>query len=429
MNYAEWYYGPQNRFLGSLQGEFKRDNIFFTNMTATLAFQKIDEDRITRKFRVPEKLHQEEDVYVYSANFDFLKLLSGGRLYYGLEYMQNHLNSSAWYEDINSGATRLAMSRYPGGRNLTHSMSAYGNYKLGLGDRSILNAGLRYHYGILQSSFDDSNLPIGDINIHDGALTGSISLVYNPENTWQYSLILATGFRNPNIDDYGKVRAKDGFITVPNEDLGSEYTYNAELRTSKTFPGYISFSGTVFYTYLTDAIVRTDYSLNGSDSLLYDGDYYRIITNSNASLATIGGISLNMDSEMDGNLSFRGTVNFLRGRDITNDSPLGHIPPVFGRITVDYLWRKLATEGSFVYSGKKYWSDLSPFGEDNEEEALEGEGYPSWYTLNMKSAYKINDRFEVQLAIENLLDKFYKPFASGVAAPGRNVIITFRANI
>ena len=429
MDYAEWYYGPQTRFLGAVQGFFKQDNRFFTNMTATLAFQKLDEDRITRKFRVPERLCQEEDVFVYSTNIDFLKLIKESRLFYGLEYANNNVISSARYENISTGAIQEAMSRYPGGGNHTHSMSVYGNYKMGLGDRSVLETGLRYHYGILRSSFDDINLPFEDISIQSGSLTGSVSLIYNPENTWQYNLILSTGFRNPNVDDYGKVRAKDEFITIPNKDLGSEYTYNAEIRTSKTFPGYVSFSGTFFFTYLTNAIVRTDHTFNGSDSLLYDGDYYRIITNSNASLATIKGVSMNVNSEMEGNLSFRGTINFLRGNDVTNNCPLGHIPPVFGRISLDYIFRKLTADGSFIYSGKKYWSDLSPFGEDNEGEALEGEGFPPWYTLNIKSAYRISDRFEIQMAIENLFDKFYKTFASGVASPCRNFIVTFRANI
>ena len=168
MKYAEWYYGPQTRFLGSVQGVFKQYNKLFTNMTATLAFQKIDEDRITRKFRVPERLHQEEDVFVYGANFDFLKLMKEGRLYYGLEFTHNNIRSSARYEHISSGVIQEAMSRYPGGGNTTHSMSVYGNYKLGLGDRSVVNAGLRYHYGILRSSFNDNNLPIEDININNG---------------------------------------------------------------------------------------------------------------------------------------------------------------------------------------------------------------------------------------------------------------------
>ena len=30
------------------------------------------------------------------------------------------------------------------------------------------------------------------------------------------------------------------------------------------------------------------------------------------------------------------------------------------------------------------------------------------------------------LAIENLFDQFYKPYASGISAPGRNFILTAR---
>jgi hemoglobin/transferrin/lactoferrin receptor protein len=430
LKYSEWYYGPQTRFLASVQGVNKMDNRLFTNMTTTLAFQKIDEDRISRKFRENEKLSQEEDVLVSSANFDFFKLMEKGqRLYYGFDYTHNSVRSSASYEEINTGDLREAMSRYPGGGNHTQSMSVYGNYKQGIGENSIFNAGLRYQYGLLRSEFNDQNLPIENISINNGALTGSLSLIYNPDNSWQYNLILATGFRNPNIDDYGKVRAKGDFITVPNQDLGSEYSYNAEISTRKTVPGYFTFSGSFFFTYLTNAIVRTEHTLNGADSLLYDGDYYKIITNSNASLATINGVSLNVKSELEGNLSFLGSLNFLKGKDITNDCPLGHIPPIYGRVSMKYVIRKFTGGGSFVYSGRKYWQDLSPFGEDNEDEALNGEGYPRWYTINLRSKYILSDHIELQLAINNLLDRFYKTFASGVASPGRNFIFTLRANI
>jgi len=430
MKYAEWFYGPQTRFLGSVQGVSRDDNPLYTNMTATLAFQKIAEDRITRKFRSADRLFQEEDVNVYSANFDFLKLLDQGhRLNYGLEYVMNSVLSTARYEDITGGPDREAMSRYPGGGSQTHSMSVYGNIKTSLGEHSVFNAGLRYQYGLLRSEFDNQNLPVEDISINNGALTGSASLIYNPENTWRYSLVLATGFRNPNVDDYGKVRAKGDFISIPNHDLHPEYSYNAEVRTSKFFPGVATFSGSFFFTYLTNAIIRTPYTFNGSDTMFYDGDYYDIVANSNASLATINGISLNLDSDLEGGISFRGSLNFVKGRDITNDVPLGHIPPVFGQIMLGYEKGKFKSTGSCYYNGRKYWTDLSPTGEDNEDEALEGKGYPSWYTINLRSVYRISERFELQFAIENLFDRFYKTFASGVAAPGRNFIFSFRAHL
>ena len=46
----------------SLKNILKKDNRFFTNMTNIVAFQKIDEDRNSRKFRNPELLTLGEGV-------------------------------------------------------------------------------------------------------------------------------------------------------------------------------------------------------------------------------------------------------------------------------------------------------------------------------------------------------------------------------
>ncbi|MCK5465746.1 MAG: TonB-dependent receptor, partial [Bacteroidales bacterium] len=423
------YYGPQNRFLSSLQAVYKKQNPLFNHMTATVAFQKIDEDRITRRFRVNDKLFQEEDVFVYTATIDFTRLLKKGhRLIYGLEVNHNDVRSSARYENITDGSISEALTRYPGGGSHTNAVSAYGNYKMLVNPKLLLNMGLRYHYGMLRSDFTDPNLPFTEIKINNGALTGSASLVFSPQNTWKYNFIFATGFRNPNVDDYGKVRAKGEFVTVPNENLDPEYTYNLELGISKVFPGIATISGGVWFTYLNNAIVRTNHSLNGSDSLLYDGNYYGIITNANASLATIQGISLNLNSALPGNFSFKGSFNYMLGRDITNEVPLAHIPPIFGRFSAGYTYRKFNTEAYIAYSGRKYWSELSPYGEDNEDEAIADFGFPVWSTLNLRAQYRINEHFAVQLAAQNILNRFYKVFASGVGAPGRNFIFTVRAS-
>ncbi|MFC2113135.1 TonB-dependent receptor [Bacteroidota bacterium] len=440
LKYAKWYYGPQNRFLASVQGVIKNYNPLYTNGTATIAFQKISEDRITRQFRVNEELHQEEDVYVYTGNFDFTKVLDEGqRFYYGLELTHNDVQSEAMYKFSTASIIPLAPTRYPGGGSHTNSFAGYGNYKLIPSEKMVVNVGLRYQYGTLRSKFNDVNLPYNEIKINNGALTGSLSLVYKPAPTWQYDFILATGFRNPNVDDYGKVRAKGDFVTVPNQDLKSEYTYNAELGISKNIPGIMTLGGSVYFTYLTNAIVRTDHTLNGSDSLLYDGQFYKIITNSNASLATIQGICINASSDLPGSFGFMGTFNYLKGNDITNNVPLGHIPPVFGKLSVHHTLKFKRPEKDFLqvltneffihYSGRKYWSDMTPYGEDNETEAIDGEGFPAWYTINLRSNFRINKNFDVQLSIENLFDRFYKTFASGIGAPGRNFIFTLRARI
>ena len=98
------------------------------------------------------------------------------------------------------------------------------------------------HHRRIDAGSTDNNLPFTEIKINNGALTGSASVVSSPQNTWRYKFILATGFRNPNVDDYGKVRAKGEFVTVPNENLEPEYTYNLEIGISKVFPGIAKIS-------------------------------------------------------------------------------------------------------------------------------------------------------------------------------------------
>ena len=169
--------------------------------------------------------------------------------------------------------------------------------------------------------------------------------------------------------------------------------------------------------------------MNGSDSLLYDGKQYLIITNANANRALIQGVSLMLLSDMQNAFSFRSTLNLTRGRDETNNEPLAHIPPVYGRTSLNYKHEKLTGTLSVVYCGLKKHDQMSPYGEDNEDESLNGEEFPSWTIINIGTAWQLTSQLRIQVSLENILDTFFKPFASGIAGPGRNFIFTLRATI
>jgi len=429
LKYAEYYYGPQNRFLASLKNVLKKDNSFFTNMTTLAAFQLIDEDRYSRKFRIDERLSQQENVQVFSLNFDLLKVWSvHHKLHYGAEFNHNLVNSEAWYSNIRTGEHLPAQTRYPEGGSQTWNASVYASYKWILHKKLVLNLGTRYNWGSLKSTFNSSLLPYDRIEINNGALTASAGVVFTPSDRWQLNAILSSGFRNPNVDDYGKVRAKDEFVTVPNPDLSPEYTYNAELGISRFVEGYMKIQLVGYYTYLNDAIVRTPYQLNGQDSLEYDGDFYRVTTNYNAGQAYIYGVSMSITASPNKNLSLKGTLNYTKGHNLSDDVPLGHIPPIFGRTSFTYRKSKFFIDTYIVYHGWKYDDDFSPYGEDNEAEAM-AYGFPSWWTANIKAGFAAGEHLNFILAIENLFDQFYKPYASGVSGPGRNFIITARFSL
>jgi hemoglobin/transferrin/lactoferrin receptor protein len=54
---------------------------------------------------------------------------------------------------------------------------------------------------------------------------------------------------------------------------------------------------------------------------------------------------------------------------------------------------------------------------------------PAWFTLNFKSSFNISNRLELTAGIENILDLRYRPYSSGIAAPGRNFIFSARVRI
>ena len=426
LKYAQYYYGPQNRFLVSLKNVLKKDNPVFTNMTSLVAFQSIDEDRYSRKFRNEDLLTQQEDVKVFSLNIDLLKIWGGKhKLNYGAEVNHNQVDSEAWYANIQTGNRQVAQTRYPEGGSQTWSASVYTSYKWIIHDKLLLNLGARYNYGALYSAFNNPMLPYEEISMNHGALSGSMGLVYSPSDRWRLNAILSSGFRNPNVDDYGKVRAKEDYVTVPNPDLSPEYTYNAEIGINRYIEDYIKIQLVGFYTYLDDAIVRTGYQLNGEDSLYYDGDQYRITANYNTGEAYIYGASMGITANLNKNISLAGTINYTKGYNLSDDVPLGHIPPLFGRTSLTYRTSRFFLDTYFVYQGWKYTEDFSPFGEDNEGEAMEY-GFPSWWTANIKLGFNTGKHFDFMLAIENLFDQFYKPYAAGVSSPGRNFILTAR---
>jgi len=48
--------------------------------------------------------------------------------------------------------------------------------------------------------------------------------------------------------------------------------------------------------------------------------------------------------------------------------------------------------------------------------------------LNWRNSFHITQKTNVQFAIENILDRNYRYFASGFSASGRNYVIAFRTS-
>lgn len=431
LRYAEWNYGPQKRLMGNYQLKLFGEATFYDQLALNTAYQQVEESRINRSLNSDWRSHRIESLDIFSLNIDAQKELKGKHeLAYGGEIVLNKVASIAFEENIQTNETMKLDTRYPDGGSDMRFLAAYFSHRWEISDKVILTDGFRLTDVFLESNFDDKsfyNFPFSTISQNATALSGNIGLVLKPAEGWRISLLGATGFRAPNVDDVAKVfDSQPGNVVVPNPGLKPEYTYNGELTIGRQLKDWFQLEFTGFYTFYDDAIVVRDFTLNGKDSMYYEGIMSNVQANVNAQQAYIAGFNTNLKVEFD-HWSFFHTLTFTYGEDIGGDVPMDHIPPLFGRAELRYKAKRLETALSAVYNGWKRLDRFSPRDLNNIDFATP-DGSPAWWTLNVNAAFAINSKLRLQLGVENILDHHYRPFSSRFSAPGRNIIVALRGS-
>ena len=433
---AEWYYGPQKWSMHSVNGKLVQNGAIFDNMKFTVAYQNYEESRHDRGFGEELLRHRTENLDIFNFNLDFDKELGDDLLYYGLEYGYNSLNSTASEENITTGERQPTQTRYPNGQNDYTTLAAYLSYKNNIGEHFTTITGLRYSFIDIYSTLDTTaeyyNFPFDELTLSTGAFNGSIGLVYRPNDQWKFNLNGSSGFHAPNIDDIAKVfDSEPKSVVMPNENLKPEYAYNIDFGIDKQFGDLGEFSFTAFYTWLQNAMVRREATFNGKDSINYDGVLSQVHKMVNAESARIYGFNAKARVNLPFNLRFESVINYTEGED-EDGVPLRHVAPTFGQTTLSYQNGGLKASVYAKYNGEISNAELTPSEQSKTHMyALNknGEPYsPSWWTLNMKFSYQLNDYLTVDAGVENIMDVRYRPYSSGIAAPGRNWIFALRAN-
>jgi hemoglobin/transferrin/lactoferrin receptor protein len=435
--YGEWYYGPQKWMMNNLNITHNGNNFLYNQFSFRIAQQLFEESRISRNINHPEREIRTEEVNAWSANLDFSKSAgTRNRLFYGLEAVQNDVTSTGINENIENGTREPGPARYP--QSTWESYALYISDQFKISEKLTSYAGLRYNQYLLNAEFDTTFYPFlfTSANLNNGALTGSLGIVYRPDITWVVSFNASTAFRSPNVDDVGKVfDSEPGSVTVPNPDLEAEYVYNADVNIAKVFGDVVKIDLTAYYTNLQNALVRRDYSLNGTDSIMYDGEMSQVQAIQNAASANVYGVQAGIEIKLPANFSFSSDFNYQKGEEELDDgttSPSRHAPPWFGVSRLTCSTGKLNMQFYALYSGEKKYEDL-PEEEKGKDYiyAIDDNGNPyspGWYTLNFKALYPITDNFVITAGLENITDRRYRPYSSGIAAPGRNFILSVRAN-
>ncbi len=448
LKFSEWYYGPQKRLLISPSLRIFPKKKFMDKGVITFGFQKINESRIKRKFNSLNRSHQIEDLKVLSLNGDFDTSFNNGHtVSYGIETTYNHNYSKAYDRVLNVDGNNVVgvskkfaiPTRYPSDGSSYASFASYVNWSWNMSEFFTFNIGTRLTFTKLKASWNDVisvNPQLSRVNLNSEALTTTVSMKLRPSNKIQINTVLSSGFRNPNIDDIGKIRENNGLLVVPNTFLKPEYAYNLDLGVdykSLDSKNYLSIRGfsTIISRHIGRAeyIVYSDITTPDTSTIIYNNEEVTTIANKNLGNRFIHGFSIDGFNNLSRNLKIDYSLTYTKGDNNETYGPLPSISPLFGSLSLDYVKNDLTIKAVYKFSDSKDPSEYSIGGEDGLDETpyIIGQdglkdflGTPNWSDFSTYASLNISPNSTLRLGITNIFDLHYRTFASGISAPGRS---------
>ena len=464
LRWARWDYGPQTRTLAAATLQDRRPTRLYDVATYLLSHQYVREDRIRRRFGDVFEEHNEEDVQTINWQTDFAKLWNRWTLRYGLDARADYVASTAYQTDITAAnPERVTINtRYPSQGSQLLGGGGYLDGDFRLNDIWQFRGGLRLAYQRLHARFgadDPVDWPVtyvAGVSNTNTALTGAVGLRRNGKRT-SLRAVTSRGFRAPNVDDFGKFREQNGFLLIPNPALKPEYATTVELGLNYlTENRRLQLGMTVYYTWLRQAIIRLPATLpDGTDRLESFGELLQVQTNGNAERAWIYGLETYLRYQVDEHWQLSANFTATRGRreaaapdGTLLTVPQDHIAPPFGSFRVhyeranwtagflarcqlrkpvaDYAVSEITQGGDAGYRFNRLGTS------DNLEltafDSVSGRyvGALGWWTVHLYGSYQLGERWSARLSVDNLLDQHYRPFASGVSAPGLDIRLGLR---
>ena len=437
--YSEWYYGPQEWLLINSQLTYiPKETKFYDELKFGSSFQKFSESRNSRRFSDSFLKSREEELDIFSLNLDFFKKISeNSNITYGLEMIENKVGSFAKSINISDLSETPISTRYPDNSSL-NSLGLYINYKTKIIEDVFFQSGVRYSSTVLKSDLSQNNIYYDfmyeNTTLENGAFVGGIGLswVRNIYNNWKFNI--NTAFRSPNIDDLAKVfDSEPGSVVVPNPDLKPERSFGLEFGGYFRTKNNIELDFSSYVTYLYNSFIRDDFTLsNGVSEIIYDGELSQIQALQNSSKSFIYGIEFGINMFLNKNFRMKSQHNLIAGYEL-DDLPFGmpvrHIPPNYGNFHLIYNNGDFTIDTYLNYNSKISFNNLA----ESERAkpymyALDENGNPyspSWMTFNVRSKYSFSKMLNINFTVENITNKLYRPYSSGISAPGINFIFSF----
>ena len=215
-----------------------------------------------------------------------------------------------------------------------------------------------------------------------------------------------SSFRAPNIDDLGTLGIVDFRYETPNFDLNPEKSYNTQVG-FKYRNERLSGETYFFRNELRNIIARVRV-----DTQKVQG--YPLYQKENIEKGYIQGIESAWKFAFTEGVSMDAGVAYTYGQNITKSEPMRRIPPLNGRLALNFTKNKWFSTLEVLAASKQ---DRLAQGDKDDNRIPKG-GTPAWTVANIYAGYTFKN-VNIQLALHNLLNEDYRTHGSGVNGMGR----------
>ncbi|MFN6064991.1 MAG: TonB-dependent receptor plug domain-containing protein [Bacteroidota bacterium] len=272
--------------------------------------------------------------------------------------------------------------------------------------------GNRIQFLSLQIPIDNGQI----INIQPKAWVGNLYVAQSILPKLKLIYGLNTGFRAPNIDDLGSLGIVDFRYEIPNYELRPEKSAQIQIGYKWNGPKF-NWETYTYYNRLKDIVVRNK---KGNETI----DGYPVYIKENAENGYIMGLETNFQYILGRSLQLTGSLTYTYGQNTSKKEPIRRIPPLFGYVNIQYQKEKYWAKLFFQLAGKQQRlaaGDIS----DNRIGRL---GTPGWSVINISNGFNFK-KMDINLTLQNVLDKDYKFHGSGINGVGRSLILEFSWSI
>jgi hypothetical protein len=410
-NYAVNKMDPQKRELAYIRLNQEINAGVLKSGVITASFQHNQEGRELQK-NGSSILRTENDKvrsFAFSAEA-FSSDSNGWSANTGVEVYNDLVNSSRTDRDLSTDVAVLKRGLYPDGATMT-SIAVFSMHTFDLQSWNF-TAGARYNTFINKVS-DET---VGMTKLTPAALVGNFAILRKLNKTSNLFVSMNTGFRAPNIDDLGTLGIVDFRYETPNFDLKPEHSFQYQIG-YKYQDSRLRGEIYVYRNELYNLIVRNRMV---GDSI----EGYPVYQKENIERAFIQGAETAWDLALNKSWMLSGSLTYTFGQNITRNEPVRRIPPLFGRLAVEYKLKDWWINLEWQTAGKQ---DRLAAG-DNEDNRIPYGGTPGWNIFNVNVSYELK-YIKIDLSLLNLFNQDYRYHGSGVNGYGRSAFLSVIVNL